>query len=583
MDVTTAAPYDRVACPHCQSQSRVKRTFGSYTIQRRLAWGGMSVVFVAYDSERDCEVAIKMLSDDYYQDPVRAAQFKREGELTLAVEHPNIVKAYHVDEAFGRTFIVMEWVRGETLEELLAPREPLPEAVVIQIGLQVIAGLEASRAAGLIHRDIKPGNILVGAGNKVKILDFGLSLETERGQAKSQEVFATPYYVSPEALEGAEEDFRSDIYSLGATLYHALLGRPPFETTSTEIAFLRETKKSIPPLRKQSRTTSKATALVVDKALAFLRSMRFSSYQDFATALENAGQGKVMPTLGSKRSQLRSLRKSRWDIVIAFVTGLIILGMSVAAFLLATKEEPAVSLEQEEEASQGELTAEDLLTEEQVRRDMLEARAGLETGDFSAAEAAFLRLYHSRFLSSSERDWAGFQYGLCALLDGRAGDAGQRFRMLDQRLPPAQTQLAPRSLIRELAFEWTEPAPTKLSEPVTDDLGDEEDMLNFARALRNWEAGDLSASEDFARFSELTLAPDFVWIEPYQRWAGRYHRDAIRLSAVQPNWSQLQNNETLITATEERILLLQGELETNGSGPRRVAEWWQRVQELKER
>lgn len=570
MDVSTAAPYDRVVCPHCQAQSRTKMSFGQYTLQRRHAWGGMSVVFIAYDSVKRREVVIKMLSDTYYKDPIRAAQFEREGELTLAIEHPNIVKAHSVGKAFGRPYIAMEWVKGETLERMLEEHKPLPEAMVIQIGLQIISGLEASRMAGLIHRDIKPGNILVGERGQVKILDFGLSMETQGGQARAEEVFATPYYVSPEALDGAEEDFRSDIYSLGATLYQALLGKPPFETTSTDIAFLRETKKSIPPLRSRAAWTSRPTAQVVDKAMAFLRSVRFSSYQEFASALEDAAQGRAMPPIGRKRSRARRRATGNSDLLIGLITGGILLVMGLVAwFVLKSGQDKDES--KDSPSTQVVAEAGSQRARESPRAILGEAQVALEKGEFLRAELGFLSVFRSEQALQPEASWAGFQGGLCALLDGRSDDARETLQELGRQLRVREAPSEVRVLIEGSLRDWDELGPVAM--PILGPGPDAQSLTYFARALRNWDQGDRSSSKAMTLFAELILTDELAWIRPYQSWAARYQRDGARLDEVEPAWGQLQNESPGIAAAREKILYMQAKLETKGRAPFAVASW----------
>jgi len=223
MKISGTSPYNRVICPTCEAEIRVKVDFGAYLLERRLAFGGMSVVYVARDQTLGREVALKVLNEEYSQNDVRTAQFEKEAELTALVSHPNVIRVYSVGRAFGRFYIAMELFEGKSLETLLEDKKPLPEKQVLEIGRQVVKGLRAAKDAGLIHRDVKPGNILVDEAGNVKIIDFGLSLVTQAGKATASEVFITPYYASPESLETNSEDFRSDVYALGATLYHALL------------------------------------------------------------------------------------------------------------------------------------------------------------------------------------------------------------------------------------------------------------------------------------------------------------------------------------------------------------------------
>ena len=227
MNIASVAPYSRVICPDCQTENRVKKQFGPYVLARRHALGGMSSVFVAHDETLGREVAIKILSEEYSNDETRIAAFEEEARLTASFSHPHVVRVLTTGRAFGRLYIAMEFVTGGHFEHQIKEKGRISETELLPLAIQVAEGLKGAQAAGLIHRDIKPGNILLDAEGNAKIVDFGLALVTKGGMATATEIWATPYYVPPEAIEGLAEDFRSDVYAFGATLYHALAGKPP--------------------------------------------------------------------------------------------------------------------------------------------------------------------------------------------------------------------------------------------------------------------------------------------------------------------------------------------------------------------
>ena len=313
----------------------MKTEMGPYVLRRRLAMGGMSVLFVAYDSTLGREVAVKVLNEDYSDDETRVAQFEREARLTAAVSHPNVVRVYTVGRAFGRYFIAMELVSGRSLEVVMDERGALPEAEIMPIALQVVAGLRAAHAAGLIHRDIKPGNILIEESGTAKIVDFGLSLLTEGGEVKAEEIWATPYYVPPETLIHAEEDFRSDIYALGSTVYHALSGRPPVESREMSTRALIAEKKQVLPLGRIASWLRPETIAVVNRAMAHSPSRRFKSYEEFRSHLEDscqaiAGDPESTPIHSSARAERRRRSGERRGILAAAIfVVLLVLGIGV--------------------------------------------------------------------------------------------------------------------------------------------------------------------------------------------------------------------------------------------------------------
>ncbi|RYD25183.1 MAG: serine/threonine protein kinase, partial [Verrucomicrobiaceae bacterium] len=269
MNVTAVAPFSNVECPTCGAKERVKTEFGHYTLTRRLAEGGMSLVFVAMDNTLGREVALKILNEAYSADEKRITAFEEEARITASFSHPHVVRVFTTGRAFGRFYIAMELVPGGHFEHQIRERGKIPEAEILPFAVQVAEGLEAARAAGLIHRDIKPGNILLDAQGSAKIVDFGLALLTKDGSATAQEIWATPYYVPPETIEGHPEDFRSDLYAFGATLYHALAGKPPCDEDTMSTDKLREAKKHIRSLRTAAPDITDDTCAIVDQAMAY--------------------------------------------------------------------------------------------------------------------------------------------------------------------------------------------------------------------------------------------------------------------------------------------------------------------------
>ena len=162
----------------------------------------------------------------------------------------------------------MELVDHGSLDDLMAQTPRVPEAQVLATGIQVAKGLQAAHQKGLIHRDVKPANILFADAQTAKIGDFGLAVVAEQKAEAQQEIWGTPYYVAPERLNNEPEDLRSDIYSLGATLFHALAGRPPIEGESTSATELRRLKSTPPDLRRVAPDVSRETARVISRMLA---------------------------------------------------------------------------------------------------------------------------------------------------------------------------------------------------------------------------------------------------------------------------------------------------------------------------
>ncbi|HYH10659.1 MAG TPA: protein kinase [Thermoanaerobaculia bacterium] len=208
-----------------------------YRIEQILGRGGMGVVYKAIDTQLDEMVAIKTLPGDVMtRSPEDLERFKREIRLARKITHRNVLRTYDYGEAEGVYFISMEFVRGYTLSELLdeAPQRQMPSRASVGITRQICRGLHAAHEQGIIHRDIKPQNVLIDAKGEVKLMDFGIArmAETPEGVTQAGLIVGTPHYMSPEQVQGKQLDARSDVYSMGVLIYQMLAGRRPFESSS---------------------------------------------------------------------------------------------------------------------------------------------------------------------------------------------------------------------------------------------------------------------------------------------------------------------------------------------------------------
>ena len=201
-----------------------------FLIIRHLGIGGMGIVYRARDLRMPRDVALKRLRGELAADPAARARFLEEAKTISALSHANIVKIHDVVEFAGTTYLVFECVEGETLQELVTSRGPFPPRDAVGILRQICAGMAHAHAHGVIHRDLKPGNVMIGAGNRVKVMDFGLAGRVDpaaSGSGDQSAVGGTPAYMAPEQHSG-RTTFLSDVYSLGATAYEILTGRMPF-------------------------------------------------------------------------------------------------------------------------------------------------------------------------------------------------------------------------------------------------------------------------------------------------------------------------------------------------------------------
>ena len=264
------------------------QNFGDYRIIRLLGQGGMGEVYECEHIPSGRRVALKVMSHALAGDQDRK-RFLREGRLAASVNHPNVVYIHGSEEIDGMPVIAMELVHGGTLHDRLKREGPLPISEAVAVVLQMIAGLETAHAAGILHRDIKPANCFVTPEGAVKIGDFGLSVSTlARGESlltAAGSVMGTPAYASPEQLRGEELDVRSDIYSVGATLYHLLTGKTPYSATEF-VKLITEVLEKQPAAPNAVRKDIPAElSRIVLRCLAKNREARFQNYDQLRDAL----------------------------------------------------------------------------------------------------------------------------------------------------------------------------------------------------------------------------------------------------------------------------------------------------------
>jgi serine/threonine protein kinase len=240
LDVSRMPSFSAVVCPQCGLKQMVPALLGQFLLLELLGAGGMGAVYKALDQALGRYVAIKVMKQAMGNDPQFVENFLREARAAAAINHRNVVQIYSCGQEKGQPYIVMELISGGRLDEQIGKGEPLDEVRVLEIGVGVAEGLKAANDIGLIHGDIKPANVLFDKEGTAKVADFGLARFIAWQQNRGGEVWGTPYYIAPEKARGQKEDNRSDIYSLGATLYHALGAKPPFEgQTATDVVLAR--------------------------------------------------------------------------------------------------------------------------------------------------------------------------------------------------------------------------------------------------------------------------------------------------------------------------------------------------------
>ena len=269
---------------------------GRYRLERKLGSGGMADVWLAEDQELGRKVAIKMLHERYANDTQFVERFRREATHAAGLSHPNVVSIFDRGETDGSYYIVMEYVEGRTLKELLVTRGPCPVPVAISYVRQVLAALRYAHRNGIVHRDIKPHNVLVDHEGRVKVADFGIARAGSSQMTEAGSIIGTAQYLSPEQARGAPVDESSDLYSTGIVLYELLTGDLPFNgETPVEIAMKHLSQVPSAPSSIRSEIP-RDLDLVVLRALAKEPAERYRSAKEMDRDLELVGRGDPVGT-----------------------------------------------------------------------------------------------------------------------------------------------------------------------------------------------------------------------------------------------------------------------------------------------
>lgn len=573
-------PYTNIVCPDCGQHTRVKCELGNYRLVGRHAVGGMSKLFVARDATLDREVAIKILNDEYCRDAERMKQFEREALITAAISHPHVVRVFTVGKAYRHFYIAMELVTGESLEQRMAREGAISEDKMLPLCAEIISGLKAARDAGLIHRDIKPGNILFDANDHVKIVDFGLALVTQGGVVKAEEVWATPYYVPPEALVGEQEDFRSDMYALGATMYHALSGKPSIPEQSQSSSLILKRKANVEPLSQAAPWLKPETCQFVEKAMAYERNDRFDSYGDMGDALAHAIHvieevGADDPIYCSERDHRRRRDKVMVTVLVAFgLTALVtILGLVVFKTKGGNeKQGPGtedamnfnVAMVGDDDDYSPELAA-------RIGKLFRQSHQHLQEGRYLQAKTIFEKLMNDEEVAEPTASWAGVEAIIAAWL---AGDTQQAevasdalIRHIEKRKPDGKSSVA--ELAKQISGYGAIPKVKKQDENMAV-------LQLMAVALKNWEFGAWDLAVPMFKNVDKIVLPEKSPLMVYRDLAKKYLEDYDRLKSLTPLPASADAKQ--VGLHQSTLKKTMNDLKTKGRSRFHVQVWQTRAQ-----
>src|SRR5438477_3086250 len=266
------------------------KTVGEYDIVEKIAEGGMGTVYRGKHQQTGQIVAIKVVPSHMTSNQVLLKRFENEFRAASKLDHPNIVRALDYGTVSGRPYLVMEFVDGESLGQTLERIGKMDEADAVRVVTDACTGLEEAHKQGMIHRDIKPDNIMVTRDGKVKIADMGLvkDIGDELNLTRTGRGLGTPHFMAPEQFRNAKNaDVRCDIYSMGATLYMMVTGELPFKSCGPLDAWMKKTKNDIPPPRKLNPKISERTDAAIQRAMHYDAAKRPQSCREFVADLQD--------------------------------------------------------------------------------------------------------------------------------------------------------------------------------------------------------------------------------------------------------------------------------------------------------
>ncbi|MCX6411025.1 MAG: Stk1 family PASTA domain-containing Ser/Thr kinase [Actinobacteria bacterium] len=264
---------------------------GRYRIVGRLGQGGMARVFLAQDESLHRQVAVKVLADRHSDDPHFIERFQREARAAARLNHPNIVQVYDQSQTAGMSYIVQEYVEGETLKDLIRRESPIEPRRAITIALQILAALRVAHQQGVIHRDVKPQNILVQPDGKIKVADFGIASAGDTEMTEAGSIVGTAQYLAPEQARGLPVGPPADLYAVGIVLYEMLSGRVPFEGEAAVTVAMRHVQEAPEALTDRNPLVPVALESVVMRALAKDPTQRYQSADQMGIELDRVRQG----------------------------------------------------------------------------------------------------------------------------------------------------------------------------------------------------------------------------------------------------------------------------------------------------
>ena len=327
-----------------------------YELKETVGTGGMSTVYCAFDTLLERSVALKILHDQYGDDEEYVERFRREARAVAQLSHPNIVTVIDRGEENGRQFIVFELVDGENLKELVERGGPLPVRRVLELGLEVGRALAFAHAQGLVHRDVKPQNVLLNGDGRAKVTDFGIVRSLDAvGQTETGTVLGTSHYIAPEQARGERVDAQTDVYSFGVVLHELLTGEVPYAGDNFLSVAMKHVNEPVPSVLDTRPDAPIRLAALIERCLAKQPADRPASMDEVVAELEavrdeldakEGGEGTMImrrpaavPQRAPRQKRRRAPRGRRAAPLWALLLGLVLLAVAVGGILFATRDD----------------------------------------------------------------------------------------------------------------------------------------------------------------------------------------------------------------------------------------------------
>ncbi len=529
MDVTDQAPASKILCPNCDQSLLARKQFNNYQLMELLGEGGMGSVFKAVDRTLNRRVALKILKRECSANAEERAKLEQEARITASINHPHVVKVFSFGEDHGQFYLAMELVEKGSLDNLMGIQGRVAEAQALEVGIQIAEGLEAALERELIHRDIKPGNILFSDAHTAKLVDFGLAIIMDEAAQARGEIWGTPYYIAPEKLDNLPEDFRSDIYSLGGTLFHALSGRPPYEAENASMVALKQLKSQPISLQAFAPDVSSETAYVINRMLAKNPDERYGSYRELIEHLTFA-RNKLLdraqnPPKPKERVVMETQSSKNLAAFLSLGVLLAVIAAAIAGYFFRDKlfgiEKTAAPVAATQKVDVAEL----------FKQGVKE----LKNRQFKEAQATFARIARLPETKQPRKNWARMNEGLALLLAGEKAKAATIFEgiVTEGLYSTEESQLGLANFFVEASKLLSRP-DNAISGSITRlySADSAEAFGIFAFTMHDWEAGQHKAAAQLLNaFIKSKPPAEEAWIEEYKPLATYYLTEYNKLPA----------------------------------------------------